>query len=89
MTASLDTNEQASQSIVHRPSMRSIYISFAIYFLALFATVMPPLFGYVNRVEPFYFGLPFFLFWILFVSIMMSLGLMGLYWIEKVRGELV
>lgn len=69
--------------------MRTIYALFGIYFIGLFMSVMPPFFQYVNRIEPTVLGLPFLLFWILFVGVAMSLGLMALYAIEVRRGEVI
>lgn len=66
---------------------RTITVAFGAYFLLLFLSVMPPAFQFVNRVEPFVLGFPFLLFWILFVSVMMSVGLIALYWVEDQRGE--
>jgi hypothetical protein len=78
-----------SESIVETPTRRTVRTLFALYFLVLFATIMPPAFQVINRAEPFVMGLPFLLFWILFVSVMMSLGLIALYWVEIERGEIV
>lgn len=69
--------------------MRTIYVVFGAYFLVLFASVMPPFFRFVNRAEPTVLGLPFLLFWILFVGVMMSLGLIALYLVEVRRGEVI
>lgn len=68
---------------------RTVYVGFSIYFLVLFLSVMPPFFQFVNRVDPIVLGLPFLLFWILFVGVMMSVGLSALYYVETVRGEVV
>lgn len=70
-------------------SNRVVYGFFTIYFLALFMSVMPPFFGYFNRMNPMIFGLSFIMFWILFVCIMMAVGLAVLYQVEKIRGDLV
>lgn len=80
-----------SQPSVDRSSngIRTIYVAFGVYFLALFASVMPPFFGFVNRAEPVVLGLPFLLFWILFVGVAMSLGLAALYLIEVRRDEVI
>ena len=69
--------------------MRAIYAAFGAYFLILFMSVMPPFFGFVNRAEPIVLGLPFLLFWIFFVGVAMSLGLVALFLIEVRRGEVV
>jgi hypothetical protein len=68
---------------------RTVVFAFGIYFVGLFATVMPPLFGFFNRMEPFVFGLSFVLFWVFLVSVLIAAGLAALYWVESVRGELV
>lgn len=68
---------------------QTVVVAFGIYFVALFATVMPPLFRFFNQTEPFVFGLPFVLFWVLLVSVLIALGLAALYWVESIRGELV
>ncbi|WP_143423166.1 hypothetical protein [Halegenticoccus soli] len=75
--------------LVQRPRRRTVTILFSAYFLALFLSVMPPFFSFVNRMEPSVFGLSFVLFWTLFVGVMMALGLSALYWIECKRGEVV
>lgn len=70
-------------------SNRVVYGFFTIYFLTLFMSVMPPFFGYFNRMNPMILGLSFIMFWILFVCIMMAVGLAVLYQVEKLRGDLV
>lgn len=70
-------------------SRRTVVVSFGAYFLLLFLTLMPPFFSFVNRVEPYVFGLSFMLFWLLASSLLMALGLMALYWVERKRGEVV
>jgi hypothetical protein len=81
--------EPRPNSVVSRLDRRTVVWGFTVYFAALFMSVMPPFFQFVNRAEPFVFGLPFLLFWILFVSVLMSLGLIALYWVERARGEVV
>ncbi len=68
---------------------RTVVGAATLYFVALFLSVFPPFFDVVNRAEPYIFDLPFVLFWLLFVSVMMAIGLAVLYWVESTRGEVV
>lgn len=88
MTTGNDSQESVT-SFVSRFERRTVRGAFGVYFLVLFLSVMPPFFQFVNRAEPSVLGLPFLLFWILFVSTMMALGLAALYLVEQKRGELV
>jgi hypothetical protein len=89
MTTPTQASDGPIARFVTRFERRTIVASFTLYFLALFATVMPPLFQFFNRMEPFVFGLSFVLFWILLVGLLISLGLAVLYRVEAIRGELV
>lgn len=83
------TSNGALTRFVRAPRRRTVSILFSAYFVILFLTLLPPIFGVVNRVQPYIFGLSFMLFWLLFVSVMMAVGLSVLYWVELKRGEVV
>jgi hypothetical protein len=81
--------ENTLTGYLQRIDRRTIVGTASIYFAVLFISVLPPFFDIVNRAEPYIFNLPFILFWMIFVSVMMSIGLAALYWIENIRGEVV
>ncbi|WP_049899284.1 hypothetical protein [Halococcus agarilyticus] len=90
--ASRSTDQASANTLVQwvrRPRRRTVVLAFGAYFLLLFLTMMPPFFSIVNRAEPYVFGLSFVLFWTLLISLLMSLGLSVLYWVELKRGEVV
>ncbi|MHB1345686.1 MAG: DUF3311 domain-containing protein [Thermoleophilia bacterium] len=62
---------------------------FLAYFVFMFAwLVVPPMFEVINRVEPWVLGMPFVVFMIAAISFLVCLGLVLLFEIERVRGDL-
>jgi len=62
---------------------------FAAYFVFMFAWfVVPPMFEVINRVEPWVLGMPFVIFMIALLSFLVCLGLVLLFEIERMRGDL-
>ena len=65
-------------------------IGFAIYFMVvMFPLLYPPLLESLNRVEPFIGPLPFIVFVMGAVSVLVCAGLIALYKIEEKRGDLL
>lgn len=63
--------------------------AFLAYFVFMFAwLVVPPLFEVINRAEPWVIGMPFVVFMIAAISFLVCLGLVLLFEIERMRGEL-
>lgn len=50
--------------------------------------LVPPLFGIVNKIDPTVFGWPLIAFMELLFAIVLSVALVLVYWVQKVRGEL-
>lgn len=71
--------------------MKKKYITsaFIIFLCLLLSTlVIPPVFQVFNRVSPWIFGIPFSVFWIFLICILMSLTLIIWYIVENKRGDL-
>ncbi|WP_096391168.1 hypothetical protein [Halopenitus persicus] len=89
MSTTRNTSNGPITGFITSLDRRTVVFAFGVYFVVLFATVMPPFFSFFNRMEPFVFGLSFVLFWVFLVSVLIALGLATLYWVEAKRGELV
>ncbi|RJS59354.1 hypothetical protein CJ483_04105 [Bacillus sp. PK3_68] len=61
---------------------------FVFNWIVLSTLVVPPIFKYFNRIEPWIFGLPFLQFWIICVCFLISISLIVWYIVEDKRGEL-
>lgn len=61
---------------------------FIFCWLVLSTILVPPIFKFFNRIEPWVMGLPFVQFWILTVIVLLSITFVVWYWIERKRGEL-
>jgi len=71
--------------------MKKKYITsaFIIFLCLLLSTlVIPPVFQVFNRVSPWIFCIPFSVFWIFLICILMSLTLIIWYIVENKRGDL-
>jgi hypothetical protein len=59
---------------------------FLLYFLVCFLANVWPIALIANRIEPFIFGLPFFIFWAVLWSLLIFIGIVALYLSEKNPG---
>ena len=70
----------------HKKTIRAVFLA---YFIFLFAwLVVPPMFDVINKADPWVLGMPFVLFMITLISILVCLGLVVLFEIERIRGDL-
>ncbi len=63
---------------------KRMHLIFSIIMLAAFSTVLfPPFFRIVNQIEPWIFGTPFVIFWIMFLNVFGTVGLLILWFLES------
>lgn len=48
--------------------------------------VVPVLFKWANRIEPWVLGLPFATFWIIFLCLCMSFTMIAWYYVDSIKG---
>jgi hypothetical protein len=65
---------------------RKVYSVFGLFFAICFVAEIFPLYSVANRVEPYVLGMPFAMFWLVFLTLLQFLGLAALYCWEY-RGE--
>lgn len=62
---------------------------FALYFTLITLLVSAPgLFDWANRIEPFVLGLPFSIFWVLFMAVLSFSGFFAWYGLDAKSGGL-
>lgn len=69
-----------------KTTIRRVFLA---YFLFMFAwLVVPPMFDAINRADPWILGMPFVVFMIALLSFLVCLGLVVLFEVERMRGDL-
>ena len=64
-------------------------VFFAVYFTVITLLVSAPgLFDWANRIEPFVLGLPFSIFWVLFMAFLSFVGFFAWYFVDANQGKL-
>ena len=62
---------------------------FALYFTVITVLVSAPgPFDWANRIEPFVLGLPFSIFWVLFMAFLSFVGFFAWYALDAKNGDL-
>jgi hypothetical protein len=76
-------------SAIKDMSRKTKRVIFGVYFTVLFAFLcFPPLLNTFNKPQPVVLGAPLSIFVLFIIGVLISLGLMALYKIEDIRGEL-
>ena len=74
---------------LQRFSKKTIRGVFVAYFVFLFAwLVVPPMFDVINKADPWVLGMPFVLFMISVICILVCIGLVVLFEIERIKDDL-
>ena len=77
------------KEFVRRLSPRSIGLFFgAVYLLALLMAIFPPFYFAASGVATRVAGIPFAIAYWIIIFLLVSFGLLGLYLVEDMRGEL-
>ena len=58
---------------------RKIYIGFGLFFAICFVAELFPIYSIANKVEPCVLGMPFGMFWLVFLTVLQFIGLAALY----------
>lgn len=58
-------------------------ILFGIVAFLILTLIFPPLFGEFNRVEPWILGMPFLVFWVFVINVVIAVILIGLWKTDK------
>ncbi len=76
-------------SVIKSMNKTTKRVIFGLYFSILFAILtVPPLFNVINNPTPVVLGMPLSIFGLFICGILIAIGLMALYKIEDIRGEL-
>lgn len=63
-------------------TLRKLLIALAYTLMA--TLVIPPIFNsYFNKIKPWIFGMPFLIFWVVFINIVIAIILLALWNIDK------